>query len=609
METMTMFSRFMFLAPIGGSQRDGSHRKRHWTRPDRRPADRSRARFRLERLEERCLLSGISGVTSFATPTQAGPGPFWGVTSGPDGNVWFTETSLSQIAVINPTTDAISEFPTPTAGASPHGIVAGSDGNLWFTENSVSKIGMINPTTHAISEFPTPTTGAGPWDLAAGPDGNIWFTENSVSKVGMINPTTHAITEFSTPTASSLPYGITAGPDGNVWFTEQIGKIAMINPSTHAIAEFAATGYLKEIAAGPDGNLWFGSIESFNPSTHVVTQYATLNDGDNGITAGPDGNVWFTANNAPAAARNIGRINPATGAITYYPVNSPVVQQWGITVGPDGNLWFTQWSSRIDVATLNSSQLIVTQQPPASIPAGSSFGFTVTAEDNSGNTITSFNGTVTVALANNPNNHSGVTLGGTLSATASNGVATFSGLAISSTAAGYSFSLYASGGGYGWGVTNTITVTPAAASQLVITTQPPATVKLNTGFGFQASIEDQYGNVVTTASNTVSVAFANNPTGATLGGTLSVTASQGVAAFSNLTINKTGSGYMLQVSSSGLSSATTNPFNVTRTGHSPSPLAPSSATTLPDPSLAPLVLDSADLWDGLPLRKRPRPRS
>ena len=66
-------------------------------------------------------------------------------------------------------------------------------------------------------------------------------------------------------------------------------------------------------------------------------------------------------------------------------------------------------------------------------------------------------------------------------------------------------------------ITNAITVTPAAATQLVITQQPPATVKVNSAFGLQASIEDQYGNVVTTATNTVSVAFANNPTGATAG--------------------------------------------------------------------------------------------
>ena len=88
----------------------------------------------------------------------------------------------------------------------------------------------------------------------------------------------------------------------------------------------------------------------------------------------------------------------------------------------------------------------------------------------------------------------------------------------------------------------------------------------------KASIEDPYGNVVTTASSTVSVAFANNPTGATLGGTLSVTASQGVASFTNLTINKIGSGYTLRVSSSGLTSATSNPINVTKNGRAPTTL-------------------------------------
>ena len=68
--------------------------------------------------------------------------------------------------------------------------------------------------------------------------------------------------------------------------------------------------------------------------------------------------------------------------------------------------------------------LVVTAQPPASVTAGTGFGLTVTAEDNSGNVDTSFNGTVTVAMASNPG---GATLGGTLTATAQNGVATFSG--------------------------------------------------------------------------------------------------------------------------------------------------------------------------------------
>jgi hypothetical protein len=193
--------------------------------------------------------------------------------------------------------------------------------------------------------------------------------------------------------------------------------------------------------------------------------------------------------------------------------------------------------------------------------AGSGFDLTVQAEDSSGNLITSFNGTVTVALASNPG---GATLGGTLTVTASGGVATFSGLTLTKAASGYTLAVTTSG--LGQGVTNTMTVTPASPTQLVITQQPPATVQVNKAFALKAAIEDMYGNVVTTASGTVSVAFANNPMGATLGGTLTVNTAGGVASFTNLTINTIGSGYALRVSSSGLTSARGNPINVTKKG-------------------------------------------
>src|SRR5262249_36552997 len=161
-------------------------------------------------------------------------------------------------------------------------------------------------------------------------------------------------------------------------------------------------------------------------------------------------------------------------------------------------------------------------------------------------------------------------LGGTLTVTASNGMAAFSGLTLTKAASGYTLQVSASG--VDSATTSAITVTPATATQLVVTQQPPATVKVSSPLALQASIGDVYGNVVTTASGTVSVAFANNPTGATLGGTLSVTTSQGVASFTNLTINQIGSGYTLGISSSGLTSATSNPINVTKNGHAASTL-------------------------------------
>src|SRR5262249_38266060 len=47
-----------------------------------------------------------------------------------------------------------------------------------------------------------------------------------------------------------------------------------------------------------------------------------------------------------------------------------------------------------------------------------------------------------------------------------------------------------------------------------------------------------------------------------LGGTLTVNAVKGVADFSDLTMNQVGTGYTLQVTSTGLNPVTTNPFNV-----------------------------------------------
>jgi hypothetical protein len=133
-------------------------------------------------------------------------------------------------------TPPITEFPLPTPSNSPYGITAGPDGNLWFTENFLSnKIGRISPSG-TITEFPVPTAYGRPEGITPGPDGNLWFTEgsglpSSGNKIGRISPS-GTITEFPVPTAYGRPEGITPGPDGNLWFTEGSGnKIGRISPS------------------------------------------------------------------------------------------------------------------------------------------------------------------------------------------------------------------------------------------------------------------------------------------------------------------------------------------------------------------------------------------
>ncbi len=356
-----------------------------WSRGVRRGvttgAQRRRRRPGVERMEWRALLSTI---TQIPVPTpDAQPES---IVVGPDGNLWFTETSSpsadspygDKIGMINPTTHAVTEFTVPTQGGEPFGITAGPDGNIWFTEERGDKIGMINPATDAISEFAVPTPNALPARIAVGPDGNLWFTEMGAKQIGMINPATDAISEFSVPFE---PFAITAGPDGNLWFTDagyvqtvgpdgmlmmtpdQGNLIGMFNPTTHAVSEFAVPTLdplFGAITTGPDGNLWFteadgNKIGSINPTTYdiVETELPTPNSVPIDITTGPDGNLWFTEQ----GIGQIGTINPVTRSITETDIPGFIVR--GITTGPDGNLWFTEASAdEIGVLT-----------PPPSLPS------------------------------------------------------------------------------------------------------------------------------------------------------------------------------------------------------------------------------------------------
>src|SRR2546422_7513032 len=86
---------------------------------------------------------------------------------------------------------------------------------------------------------------------------------------------------------------------------------------------------------------------------------------------------------------------------------------------------------------------------------------------------------------------------------------------------------------------NNAVVSPATASQLVITTQPSSTATAGVAFASQPVVkeEDSFGNVITTDStHTVTAARGTHGT-ATLQGTLTVTLAGGVATFANLSYN------------------------------------------------------------------------
>jgi hypothetical protein len=80
------------------------------------------------------------------------------------------------------------------------------------------------------------------------------------------------------------------------------------------------------------------------------------------------------------------------------------------------------------------------------------------------------------------------------------------------------------------------------------------------------AIEDADGNIVTSLTEAIMVVIYNNPSGAALSGTNVVNAVNGVATFTNLYIDKPGTGYTLSASTPCGMVGSSNPFNVIGSG-------------------------------------------
>ncbi len=272
----------------------------------------------------------------------------WNFTEGPDGAMWFTASCDFSPCPYNYhemigriTRDGvITEYELPSTtlpGNGPFGITTGPDGALWFTEISGNKIGRIT-TAGVLTEYPLPVP-AGPYEIAAGPDGALWFTEPNPGgyAIGRIT-TAGVVTIYPFGQGQADPLDIVAGSDGALWFTElNTNRISRISTGGQTTRYPAPTGCSPiGIAKGQDDALWFtcfgsGLIGRITTSGTLTTySVPTANSQPVSIIGGPDGALWFSEQDGC----KLGRITTG-GVFTEYPGGHACHQ---VTVGL-GVLW------------------------------------------------------------------------------------------------------------------------------------------------------------------------------------------------------------------------------------------------------------------------------
>ncbi len=201
--------------------------------------------------------------------------------------------------------------------------------------------------------------------------------------------------------------------------------------------------------------------------------------------------------------------------------------------------------------TINANPTTVTAD------GSSSSTITVQAVDATGNDLTSSGGTVTLSST-----------AGSLSAVTDNGDGTYTAtLTAPTTVSTATISGTIGGSAISSSQDATVNFVAGPATQLVFTTEPGGGV-VNSPWSQQpiVKVEDAHGNVVTSDSEAITLAIANNAgPGGTLSG-CSATTTNGVAAFSGCQIDTIGAGYTLTASNAAPDNLTSSPssaFNIT----------------------------------------------
>jgi virginiamycin B lyase len=300
-------------------------------------------------------------ATEFSLPEGSLPED---ITLGPDGNLWFTLDHYlgpEEIGRMTPTgeltTFAVpSTAPTGASQASLEGITTGNDGNVWFTGQGGegARIGSIS-SAGQVALIPLPHPARFPTAIAAGMGGRLWFTSSgrqADSWIGELGADGE-VREFLQ--RSAFTEGITAGPEGDMWFLgasttsrPAAGQVGRITPAGK-VSRFpvpGAEGVPQGIAASGD-RIWFG-VETEEPAIASVNGRGRIRELPlpapsggasgyvNSIVQARGGGVWFVGN----IPQILGQVS-ADGEVRRTLLQSDAAFHRGLVMGREGDLWAT----------------------------------------------------------------------------------------------------------------------------------------------------------------------------------------------------------------------------------------------------------------------------
>ena len=204
-----------------------------------------------------------------------------------------------------------------------------------------------------------PITAGGPHAVAPSSDGSsVFVAARDCGYLGRFDTATNAFGVFlsqpSLPcTPDNGPFSAVQGPDGKLYFTiydtdavGTAGAVGRVNPNGTNFETKTVGSHPLDITVGSDNNIWFaingasgtsGKVGRVVPASFALTEFSLPGNpqGPRGIVSGGDGALYVLGGEAGV----IWRVT-TSGVITGEVATALEGPSFG-ELGPDGKIWFT----------------------------------------------------------------------------------------------------------------------------------------------------------------------------------------------------------------------------------------------------------------------------
>ena len=295
---------------------------------------------------------------------------------------------------------ALKQFRVPTANSEPRSITNGSDGNRWFVEGTLggenanvpSQIGQDHARRrhHRVRSgvrILQPVT-----DIIQGPDDVLYYTTNNPI-LGRITTSGEILDPIAIPDSNAVAGDLAVRGD-EIWFTDfNNDSLWRYDVGSGQFTQFNVPEP-SDVVVDEAGIVWFAApleqaIGRLDPATGAVTLTPTDTLIPRQLAIAADGDIWFTARFTP---QGVGELDPDTNNVREFPLTN--IGPQGIAASPDGSVWFTQ-TTKGNIARITDSGVVTEGKV---VKNSEPFGITVAPNGDPWYTMMSANKIATLQL-------------------------------------------------------------------------------------------------------------------------------------------------------------------------------------------------------------------